>query len=351
MSGLLTTTKSTRRTISPYVLTANDNPGAVISQPPLNGRNYDEWAQNLRVALSARKKFGFIDGTIPKPSADSPDLEDWMASNHLLVTWTKLTIEPKLRSNIFHKEVAKDLWDHIKKRFALKSGARYQQLRASLANCRQVGSTVEDYFGRLTKIWDSMDECLSTKTCSCGKCECDLVNAHDTERETVLVHDFLFGLDEVPSSVRSQICAQIPLPDLDSAYQTIVQNETVQLNAKTEAPAVLSFAAQAPTQQHNSEHSRPSSTPRQTDNYRPRPPNPDANVTCSSCGRLGHRASSCFRVIGFPEWWGTRPRNRNNHQEGQASMCKLFSDNWTGNWNWRKSHLSRRRQKGFNRFL
>lgn len=115
MSGPLTTTKPTRRTISPYDLTANDNPGAVISQPLLNGRNYDEWAQNFRVALSARKKFGFIDGTIPKPAADSPDLEDWTANNHLLVTWTKLTIEPKLRSNISHKETAKDLWDHIKK--------------------------------------------------------------------------------------------------------------------------------------------------------------------------------------------------------------------------------------------
>lgn len=66
---------------------------------------------------------------------DSLDLKDWTANKHLIVTWIKLTIKPKLRSNISHKEIAKDLWDHIKKRFALKTGARYQQLRASLANC------------------------------------------------------------------------------------------------------------------------------------------------------------------------------------------------------------------------
>ena len=142
MAGTLAT-KTTRRTISPYDLSTNDNPGAVISQPLLNGRNYDEWAQNLRVSLSARKKFAFIDGTIPKPPIDSTDYEDWMANNHLLVTWIKLTIEPKLRSNISHKEEAKDLWDQP--RFALKSRARYQQLRASLATCRQSGSSVEDY--------------------------------------------------------------------------------------------------------------------------------------------------------------------------------------------------------------
>lgn len=100
MAGQSATTTPTRRTISPYDLTANDNPGAVISQPLLNGRNYDEWAQNLRVALSARKKFAFIDGSIPKPATDSPDHEDWMANNHLLVTWIKLTIESNLRTNI-----------------------------------------------------------------------------------------------------------------------------------------------------------------------------------------------------------------------------------------------------------
>ena len=201
MEQTLATTSTARRRISPYDLSANDNPGAVISQPLLNGRNYDEWSQNLRVDLSARKKFGFIDGTIPKPAYDSTDFEDWTTNNHLLVNWIKLTIESKLRSNISHKEYAKDLWDHIKKRFALKSGARYQQLRASLANCRQVGSSIEDYFGRLTRICDSMAECLSTKTCSCGKCECNLMNAHETERETIRVHDFLFGLDDIHSSV------------------------------------------------------------------------------------------------------------------------------------------------------
>ena len=152
MSGPLATTNPTRRTISPYELAAGDNPGAVISQPLLNGRNYDKWAQIFRVAWSAQKKFAFIDSSIPKPTNDSPDVEDWIANNHLPVNWIKLTIEPNFWSNISHKEIAQDLRDHIKKWFALISGACYQQLRASLENCWQVGSTVEDYFGRLTGI-------------------------------------------------------------------------------------------------------------------------------------------------------------------------------------------------------
>lgn len=217
-----------RRTISPYDLTSGDNPGAVISSPLLNGTNYDEWAINLRMALSSRKQFGFIDGSIPKPAADSSNLEDWIANNHLLVGWINKTIEPKLRSSISTREVARELWDIIKKRFSVKSGARLQQLRNSLATCKQNGTSVDDYFCRLTKIWDGIHESMNSKQCTCGKCECDLNAAHESEREILRVHDFLSGLDDSAHGViRSQICAITPLPDLDSLYQTIVQNETI----------------------------------------------------------------------------------------------------------------------------
>ena len=138
---------------------------------------------NLRMALSSHKKFGFIDGSILKPTADSTNLEDWIANNHLLVGWIKETIEPKLRTSISTREVANELWDIIKKRFSEKSGARLQQLRNSLATCKQNGATVDDYFGKLTKIWDGIRECMSSKQCSCGECTCDLKAAHEAERE------------------------------------------------------------------------------------------------------------------------------------------------------------------------
>lgn len=65
-----------QRIISPYDLSPSDNPGCVISQPLLRGSNYDEWSANIHLALMARKKFGFVDDTIPKPTNDSRDLED-----------------------------------------------------------------------------------------------------------------------------------------------------------------------------------------------------------------------------------------------------------------------------------
>lgn len=106
-----------RRTLSPYDLTSNDNPGSVISRPLLRGDNYEEWAINLETTLYSRKKFGFLDGSIKPPTEESPDYDDWKPINALLVSWIKMTIEPKLLSNISHKPIARDLWEHIRKRY------------------------------------------------------------------------------------------------------------------------------------------------------------------------------------------------------------------------------------------
>uniref|UniRef100_A0A0D3ACF3 Retrotransposon Copia-like N-terminal domain-containing protein n=1 Tax=Brassica oleracea var. oleracea TaxID=109376 RepID=A0A0D3ACF3_BRAOL len=304
------TTEIKYKTISRYDLSSNDNPGAVISQPLLNGLNYDEWAINFRMTLSSRKKYGFLDGSLTKPIADSTYLEDWTANNHLIVDWIKQTIEPKIRSSISTREIAKDLWDIIKKRYSVKSGARLQQLRNALANCKKNGSPVDEYFGRLTKIWDGIADFMNSKQCSCGKCECDLNSARDQETEMLRVHDFLSGLDDATHGViRSQICAISPLPDLDSVSQTVSQNEIIRSTITPENP-VMGFASQT----------RPQSTKPTSS----RPTNKDPTQQCTVCGWTGYEASGCFTVIGYPDWLegSQKPRVPNRPATKQSEPVK-----------------------------
>ena len=108
-----------RRTISPYDLSSSDNSGSVISQPLLKGPNYNEWSTNLRMALKARKKFGFVDGSISQPHQDSEDLDDWWTNNALVLSWMKLTIAESVRSNLSHLEIASDYWEHNRRRYSL----------------------------------------------------------------------------------------------------------------------------------------------------------------------------------------------------------------------------------------
>jgi hypothetical protein len=65
-----------RKTPSPYDLNSNDNPGSIITQVQLRGENYDEWSKAMRTSLRARRKWGFVEGTIKKPDEESPEMED-----------------------------------------------------------------------------------------------------------------------------------------------------------------------------------------------------------------------------------------------------------------------------------
>ncbi|XP_010548392.1 PREDICTED: uncharacterized protein LOC104819828 isoform X2 [Tarenaya hassleriana] len=42
-------------------------------------------------------------------------------------------------------------------------------------------------------------------------------------------------------------------------------------------------------------------------------------MLCSNCGRAGHVAENCFKLIGFPDWWGDRPRNRAGRGRGHTA--------------------------------
>jgi hypothetical protein len=76
-----------KKQISPYDLYSSDNPGNIITQVQLKGEggNYDEWTRAVRGSLRARRKFGFVDGSIKKPDEAAPEIEDWWAVNSMIV--------------------------------------------------------------------------------------------------------------------------------------------------------------------------------------------------------------------------------------------------------------------------
>ena len=52
---------------SPYFLGPQDRPGDFITPTRLTHDNYADWAVDIQLALVARRKFAFVDGTITSP--------------------------------------------------------------------------------------------------------------------------------------------------------------------------------------------------------------------------------------------------------------------------------------------
>ncbi|XP_019094564.1 PREDICTED: uncharacterized protein LOC104759902 [Camelina sativa] len=289
---------------SPYYLHPSDNPGALITSVLLRGDNYSEWATELSNSLQAKQKLGFINGSFVKPAAD-PDLSRWLATNSMIVGWIRTSIDPKIRSTVTFVPEAHKLWDNLQRRFSVKSGVRIHQLRDEINNCCQKGQTVQEFFGRLSKLWEDLDTLKTTRSCSC-----DASSEIEKEREDIRVHKFLFGLDESRfRNVRSKIIDEDPLPDLNTVYSRVTREEqhlNSARNSEVKTDAV-GFSVQHDTSKL--EESRGSIVAA----VRTR----DPNRFCTHCSRKGHDNSECFLLHGYPEWWQEQQRQNSASGSGQ----------------------------------
>ena len=77
--------------VTPYTH-HTDNPGAMITPVMLNRKNYNLWANEMLNALRAKRKVGFVNGTVKKPSSDSSDYENWVATNSMVIGWIRSSI-------------------------------------------------------------------------------------------------------------------------------------------------------------------------------------------------------------------------------------------------------------------
>ncbi|XP_051143404.1 uncharacterized protein LOC127259834 [Andrographis paniculata] len=220
----------TSSSISPYALTSNDNPGNLLTHTQLKGPNFEEWVKAIKVSLRAKKKMGFITGTIKQPTNDSEEIEDWWTVNSMIISWIFNTIEPSLRSTISYRETTKELWDDIQQRFLVRNGARIHQLKTEVANCKEGSDSIMSFYGRIKKLWDDLNDYDQMPLCTCNECNCD-INAKLTKRsEEEKVHQFLMGLDDTHyNTIRSNIIASDPLPNMNNIYSKITKQEQVRV--------------------------------------------------------------------------------------------------------------------------
>ncbi|KAL1217695.1 Retrovirus-related Pol polyprotein from transposon RE1 [Cardamine amara subsp. amara] len=321
MSGedlkLVTKTMEARE-ITPYSLFSSDNPGSMISAVQLTGDNYAEWAVEMMNALRAKRKLGFVDGSIQKSSTDESDFEAWTSVNSMVIGWIRTSITPRVRSTVSFCADAFDLWESLKRRFSVGNKVRVHQLMTQLASCRQDGQSVIDYYGNLTILWDELHNYRPLPACTCGA-----TDKIAKEREDEKVHQFVMGLDESRfGSVISQIIDADPMPDLAQSYAKVIREEqrltasrkreqhNDAIGFKTRRDALPNESSSlVSTRDASGFATRSSSFQGSNDRNRER------RLLCAHCGKSGHEKEFCWQLTGYPDWW----TERNNRNGGRGS--------------------------------
>ena len=75
----------------------------------LNGHNYLEWAQFVKLAIDGRGKMGHLTGEISKPAAGDPNKKKWQSKNSLVIAWLINSMEPAIEKPHLFLPIAKDV--------------------------------------------------------------------------------------------------------------------------------------------------------------------------------------------------------------------------------------------------
>ena len=291
-------------THSPYYLHPSNGPGALITAVIFDGKNYDLWEKAIRTSLRSKNKLGFIEGTVPKPTPtigeDTTELQAWEMANSMVCSWILNVIDPKLRTSVAYVDTAALMWTHLKKRYSVSNAPKIHQLKTKLAESKQGGSEVVEFFSKLMGLWSELENQVRFPRCTCGKCECKIGEQLAKMVEEEKAHQFLMGLnDDVYASIRGQILAIEPLPSLDKIFSMVHQEEShkhMMLSRDDRAASATAFAI-------NSGGGRARLNNRE-------------KGTCGHCGKYGHNEDGCFELIGYPPGWTSRGRGRGRGQRG-----------------------------------
>ena len=150
-------------------------------------------------------------------------------TNSMVCSWILNVIEPKLRTSIAYVDTTMLMWTNLKKHYVVSNVPKIEQLKTKLAECKEGGSEVVEFFSRVMGFWSDLENQVQYPRCTCGKCECKIGEQLIKMAEEEKAHQFLIGLnDEIYANLRGQILTIEPLPSLDKIFSIVHQEESHQ---------------------------------------------------------------------------------------------------------------------------
>ncbi|XP_073039069.1 uncharacterized protein [Primulina eburnea] len=271
----------------PLYIHPSDTPGMCLVNDHLTGAdNYGVWSRAMLIALRAKNKTGFIDGTCRKPTLEQPALPQWERCNALVLSWIMNSVSKEIFGGIVYAIDAFAVWNDLKDQYNKVNGSRIFALHREIGRLTQASNTVSSYYCRLKQLWDEYSSLVTLPSCECDTARQYI--AHDQQHKLL---QFLMGLNDNYSQIRSQILIMSPLPSVGQAFSIISQEESHHSLSTAELPSTAFF----------SEQGRLNNQKRDI-------------FTCDHCHLNGHTKEFCYKLVGYPP--GHKLYKANNYRKG-----------------------------------
>ncbi|KAH0662254.1 hypothetical protein KY284_027185 [Solanum tuberosum] len=147
---------------SPYFLHPSDSPGMSLVNSTFEGKGYGGWRRFMLIAISAKNKLGFTNGSCKCPAASSPDLQSWNRCNDMVTNWLLNSLSRNIDDSVLYFKIAEELWNDLEIRFGQSNGAQLFHLQKEMIDFFQGPLNIAAYYTKIKGLWDELDT-LNTK--------------------------------------------------------------------------------------------------------------------------------------------------------------------------------------------
>lgn len=271
----------------------------------LNGQNFLEWAQSVKLAIDGRGKLGYLTGERERPATGDPGLATWKSENSLVIAWLMNSMEPSIAKPHMFLPTAKDVWEAVREMYSdIENSSQIFELKTRLWSSKQGSRDVTNYYNDIVSLWQELDLCYDDD----WECSADSVK-HKKREENEHVYSFLAGLNQELDEVRGRILGRKPLPSLREVFSEV---------RREEARRKVMIGKTA----HESEGSALVSRSSDGEGRSSKKP------WCDYCKKPWHTRETCWKIHGKPANW--KKKQPGDNWNSQANVTDSGKESSSG---------------------
>ena len=132
----------------------------IITGHRLNGRNFLEWSQSVKLAINGRGKLGFLTGEVKARKEEEEGYATRRPENSLITAWLLNSMEASIAKPHMFMKSAKEVWDSVRETYSdLENPSQIFELKTKLWQSKQGDRDVTRYYNEKVALWQELDQC------------------------------------------------------------------------------------------------------------------------------------------------------------------------------------------------
>lgn len=209
---------------NPLHLQSSNSLGMKLVNEVFDGSGYSNWKYFMIIALLARNKLCFVDGSLPKSLSTSSSYKSWSMCNDMVISWILGALSTSIGRSVIYSTSAHQMWLKLDERYGVSNGAQLFGLHKELTEVSQGNQSISNYFTKIKMLWDDIDSLCLAPICTCG-CHYGAAQKLTQFQQDQQVIQFLMGLNDSYNMMRGSILMRSPLPSLGHVYTLLLQEE------------------------------------------------------------------------------------------------------------------------------